>query len=142
MQSQSGDQDGRQKQGSTFILRDLQLWQKTSGNARALHGLPTQREAFPQLHQATVIKHKTLENFDSRNKTSQEHWRLSAWHKHRLSPEGPLCALQRFDRQFQEPRSCFFFGPPCISLQTLGKHMHFWFPFGGRTAGVAFPAAT
>ena len=44
----SGDQRSSLISGSTFPLRDLQLWQKTSGNASALHGLPTQRKAFSE----------------------------------------------------------------------------------------------
>ena len=37
----------------------------------------------------------------------------------------------------------FCFSWPSIDLfATLGKHMLFGFPFGGRTAGVAYPAAT
>ena len=64
-----------------FLLRDLLLWQKTSGHASVLHGLPTQRKGFPQPRWATVIRHKRYENSDSKCRTSPEYWRLSASRK-------------------------------------------------------------
>ena len=68
-----------------FTSTCLQLWQKTGGNASALHGLPTQRKVFSQPHWATATRPKRHENSDSKCRTSPWYWRLSALAERQLS---------------------------------------------------------
>ena len=70
---------GRQTERcSTSFLLGLQLWRRTSRNARALHGPPRQKKASLPKHKATATKHKKFGNFVSRCRTFREYLRLSA----------------------------------------------------------------
>ena len=60
----------------------------------------------------------------------------------RMHQNARLGLPQWCDQQFKKHGNCFFSWPCRHLFATLGKHMHFGFPSGGRTAGVAYPAAT
>ena len=76
---------GRQtERGSTSFLCGLQLWQKISRTATALHGPPMQQKASLPNRKATATKHKKFGNFDSRCRTLRGYSRLSASRTHSL----------------------------------------------------------